>query len=183
MNEADPRNVTVKELPALAPHWIDLVRNPDVLGTLYSDVPSLESVRLRSFQLDWRGPALTLRIDLPTYPDPDRVPPEWSELGHDTLQLHVQFTAVEDLTVRGWIPTAPVDISLATLPYRRILVRIAEAGFELSFTSSDSLTVGHISSYRMTETGSDEVPRTFVSRRDKSLFTSLPGTHESAFYQ
>ncbi|WP_282686167.1 MULTISPECIES: hypothetical protein [unclassified Streptomyces] len=90
---------------------------------------------------------------------------------------------MEDLTVRGWIPAVPVDISFAALPYRRILVRIAEAGFEFSFTSSDSLTVGHISSYRMTETGSDEAPRTFVSRLDIRLFTSLPGTHESTFYQ
>ncbi|MFD9847288.1 Imm50 family immunity protein [Streptomyces parvus] len=183
MKETDPRNVTVKELPTLAPPWIDVVRNPDVLGTLYSDVPPLESVRLRSFHLDWRGPALTLRADLPAYPDPDRAPPEWSELGHDTLQLHVQFTAVEDLTVRGWISAVPVDISLAALPYRRILVRIAEAGFEFCFTASDSLTVGHISSYRQTETGSDEVPHSFVSRLDTRLFTSLPGTHESTFYQ
>ncbi|MGW4174627.1 Imm50 family immunity protein [Streptomyces rubiginosohelvolus] len=167
----------------MIPNWIDLARNSDILGTLYSDVPPLESMRLRSFKLDWRGPALTLRIDLPTYPDPDRVPPEWSERGHDTLQLHVQFAAVEDLTVRGWIPVVPVDISLAALPCRRILVRIAEAGFELSFTSSDSLTVGHISSYRMTETGSDDVPHAFVSRLDTRLFTSLPGTHESSFYR
>ncbi|WP_106958988.1 MULTISPECIES: Imm50 family immunity protein [Streptomyces] len=78
--------------------WGDRVRKSDVLDALYSDVPPLESLRLRSFHLDWRGPALTLRIDLPAYPGPDRVPPEWSERGHDTLQLHVQFTAVEDLT-------------------------------------------------------------------------------------
>ncbi|MEU6612296.1 Imm50 family immunity protein [Streptomyces parvus] len=167
----------------MTPHWIDLTRNSDVLGTLYVDVPPLDSVRLRSFHLDWRGPALTLRVDLPAYPDPDRVPPEWSELGHDTLQLHVQFTAVEDLTVRGWIPAVPVDISLAALPYRRTLVRIAESGFDFSFTASDSLTVDHISSYRQTETGSDEVPHSFVSRLDTRPFTSLPGTHESAFYR
>ncbi len=85
--------------------------------------------------------------------------------------------------MRGWIPTVPVDISLAALPYRRILVRIAEAGFAFSFTSSDSLTIGHISSYRMTETGSDDVPHTFVSRLDTRMFASLPGTHESTFYE
>ncbi|MEU4918099.1 Imm50 family immunity protein [Streptomyces parvus] len=95
----------------LTPHWIDLIRNSDFLDTLYSDVPPLESVRLRSFHLDWQGSAPTLRIDLPTYPGRDRVPPEWSTLGHDTLQLHVHFTAVEDLIVHGWIPTAPVDVS------------------------------------------------------------------------
>ncbi|MGQ4714533.1 Imm50 family immunity protein [Streptomyces anulatus] len=173
----------MKERLALASHWIDLTRNSHVLEALYSDVPPLASVRLRSFHLDWRGPALTLRTDLPTYPGPDRVPPEWSERGHDTLQLHVHFTAVEDLTVHGWIPTVPVGVSLAALTYRRILVRIAEADFELSFTSSNSLTVGHISSYRITETGSDEVPHTFVSRLDTRMFTSLPGTHESTFYE
>ncbi|PVC91932.1 Imm50 family immunity protein [Streptomyces sp. CS014] len=182
MNGPERHNARAKERPALIPRWIDLVRNSDILGTLYSDVPPLESVRLRSFHLNWRGPALTLRIDLPTYPDPDRVPPEWSERGHNTLQLQVQFAAVEDLTVRGWIPAVPVDISLAALPYRRILVRIAESGFGFSFTSSDSLTVGHISSYRMTETGSDDVPHAFVSRLDTRLFTSLPGTHESSFF-
>ncbi|NED00292.1 hypothetical protein G3I55_01250 [Streptomyces sp. SID6648] len=165
----------------MIPHWIDLVRNSDILGTLYSGVPPLESVRLRSFHLDWRGPTLTLRVDLPAYPD--RVPPEWSERGHDTLQLQVQFLAVSELTVRGWIPTVPVVVSVAEPGTRRILVRIAEDGFELSFTSSDSLTVGHISSYRMAETGSDEVPHTFVSRLDTRLFTSLPGTHESSFYR
>ncbi|MEV5582176.1 Imm50 family immunity protein [Streptomyces parvus] len=95
----------LRERPVLPPHWIDLIRNSDFLDTLYSDVPPLESVRLRSFHLDWQGPALTLRIDLPTYPGRDRVPPEWSTLGHDTLQLHVHFTAVEDLIVHGWIPS------------------------------------------------------------------------------
>ncbi|WP_228923329.1 Imm50 family immunity protein [Streptomyces sp. DH7] len=163
-------------------HWADLTVDSHLLRSLYSVIPSLESARLRSFHLNWRGPALTLRIDLPAYPGPDRVPPEWSEPGHDTLQLHVYFTAVEDLTVHGWIPSFPVDVGLTALAYRRVLVRIAEAGFELSFTSSDSLTVGHISSYRITETGSDEVPHTFVSRLDTRMFTSLPGTHESTFY-
>ncbi|MFI1247872.1 Imm50 family immunity protein [Streptomyces anulatus] len=164
-------------------HWADLTVNSRLLRPLYSVIPSLESVRLRSFHLDWRGPALTLRIDLPAYPGPDRLPPEWIERGHDTLQLHVHFAAVEDLTVRGWIPSFPVGVSLAALACRRVRVRIAEAGFELSFTSSDSLTVGHISSYRITETGSDEVPHTFVSGLDTRMFTSLPGTHESTFYE
>ncbi|MFE1366317.1 Imm50 family immunity protein [Streptomyces anulatus] len=121
-------------------HWADLTVNSRLLRSLYSVIPSLESVRLRSFHLDWRGRALTLRIDLPAYPGPDRVPPEWFERGHDTLQLHVHFAAVEDLT-------------------------------------------GHISSYRITETGSDEVPHTFVSGLDTRMFTSLPGTHESTFYE
>ncbi|MEU5325025.1 hypothetical protein [Streptomyces parvus] len=45
----------------MIPRWIDLVRSSDILGTLYSDVPPLESVRLRSFHLDWRGPWVPVR--------------------------------------------------------------------------------------------------------------------------
>ncbi|MEI5033165.1 Imm50 family immunity protein [Streptomyces sp. S1A(2023)] len=155
--------------------------NSHLLGSLYSVIPPLDSVRLRSFYLDWRGPTLTLRIDLPSYPE--HVPSDWSERGHDTLQLHLQFPDLDDLTIHGWIPTVPVAVRLSVRANRRILVRIAEAGFELSFTSSDSLTVGHLGSFRATKSGSDEVARAFVSRLDTRMFSSLPGTHESTFYE
>ncbi|MFI7083420.1 Imm50 family immunity protein [Streptomyces anulatus] len=162
-------------------HWADLTVNSHRLGSLYSVIPSLESVRLRSFHLNWRGPALTLRIDLPSYPE--HVPPDWFERGHDTLQVHVQFSAIDHLTMQGWIPTVPLNVALSARANRRILARIATDGFELSFTCSDSLTAGHISSFRVTESGSDEGDRAFVSRLDERRFTSLPGTHEGTFYE
>ncbi|MDX3374285.1 Imm50 family immunity protein [Streptomyces sp. ME02-6991-2A] len=162
-------------------HWADLVQNPQLLGSLYSTVPPLKSARLRSFHLDWRGPTLTLRIDLPSYPE--NPPPAWSELGHNALQVHLQFLAIDDLTVHGWIANTRVDMALSALPDRRLLTRISGRGLKFSFICSDSLTVGHISSFRPTASGSDHVMHSFLQHLDARMFSSVPSTHESTFYE
>ncbi|MDX2402463.1 immunity 50 family protein [Streptomyces microflavus] len=162
-------------------HWADLALQTRGLESLYFVIPPLDSVRLRSFHLDWRGPTLTARIDLPSYPgDP---PPDWSDNGHNTLQVHLQFLAVENLTVCGWIPSTPVDISFSAMAERRMLTKISGVDLELSFTCSDSLAVGHISSSRVTESGSDNGPHSFLQPLDARRFPSLPSTHESTFYE
>ncbi|MFJ5734879.1 Imm50 family immunity protein [Streptomyces microflavus] len=91
-------------------HWADLAVQTRGLESLYSVIPPLDSVRLRSFHLDWRGPTLTTRIDLPSYPE--HPPPDWSERGYDTLQIHLQFLAVDDLAVGGWNPSHPSGYQL-----------------------------------------------------------------------
>ncbi|MEU0163185.1 Imm50 family immunity protein [Streptomyces sp. NPDC006261] len=119
------------------------MHNPHPLGSLYSTVPPLKSARLRSFHLDWRGPTLTLRIDLPSYPE--NPPPAWSELGHSTLQVHLQFLAIDDLTAHGWIPSTLIDIHIPPPRDRRIQTDITGTGLKLSFTlrrgRDDTLTV------------------------------------------
>ncbi|MFE2289681.1 Imm50 family immunity protein [Streptomyces sp. NPDC059452] len=161
-------------------HWIDLVANPHPLKSLYSAVPPLQSVRLRSLHLDWRGPTLTLRIDLPSYPD--HAPPDWSKYGHNTLQLHLRFLAVDDLILDGWIPATPVDINFSRLDDRRIRTQVPGTALDSTFTCSDSLIIGHLSSFRRTASGSDEGMRSFLHPLDARRFSSLPGTHEGTFY-
>ncbi|WGP09838.1 Imm50 family immunity protein [Streptomyces sp. SH5] len=161
-------------------HWADLLRNPHPLGSFYSTIPPLKSVRLRSFHIDWRGPALTTRIDFPEYPE--YAPPEWSTLGHNTLQAHLQFAAVDDLTVHGWIPSTFVDIDISFLNDWTIQTNISGAGLEIQFNCSNSLTIGHISSFQATESGSDEVPHSFLHPIDARRFSSIPDTHVSNFY-
>lgn len=151
------------------------------LRSLYSTVPSLQSVRLRSFHLNWRGPTLTMRIDLPHYPD--KPTPALTGTDHDTLQIHLQFLAVDDLDAHGWIPDAPVDIILAPLDKRRTRTSISAAQINFSFTSSDTLTIGHISTFRSSKEGSDEGSHAFLSPLDARRFTSVPNTHESTFYE
>ncbi|MFD6278470.1 Imm50 family immunity protein [Streptomyces sp. NPDC060209] len=151
------------------------------LSSLYSTVPSLQSVRLRSFHLNWRGPTLTMRIDLPRFPD--RPAAEWTGVDHDTLQIHLQFLAVHDLCTDGWIPGNLVDISLAPLDERRLLTSIVAERINFSFTASDTLTIGHISAFRGTKDGSDEGRHAFLSPLDAHRFTSVPNTYESTFYE
>ncbi|KAB2594435.1 Imm50 family immunity protein [Streptomyces arboris] len=161
-------------------HWADLAMHTRGLESLYSVIPPLRSVRLRSFHLDWRGPTVTTRIDLPSYPE--HPPPAWSDLDHDTLQLHLQFLAVDDLAVHGRIPRTPVDINFSALADRRLFAQWSGDGLEFSFTCSDSLAIGHISSFRTTESASDDGARSFLQPLDARRFSSLPGTHESTFY-
>ncbi|WP_433397207.1 Imm50 family immunity protein [Streptomyces sp. CA-146814] len=102
-------------------HGAGLAMHAHGLDSLYSVVPPLHSVRLRSSHLGWRGPAVTARIDLPSYPE--HPPPEWSGLDHNTLQFHLQFLAVDDLAAHGHIPRTPVDITLSALADRRLFAQ------------------------------------------------------------
>ncbi|MFD9368268.1 hypothetical protein ACFWA6_11260 [Streptomyces sp. NPDC060020] len=60
--------------------WTDLVPDRDVFAPYYDEVPELSGVRLRSVHLDAWGSAVTLRLDLPRFPD------RWDRGPGDTLQ-------------------------------------------------------------------------------------------------
>ncbi|MFI5649829.1 Imm50 family immunity protein [Streptomyces anulatus] len=162
-------------------HWADLLTTKRGLDALYDTIPSLESVRLRSFHLSWRGPAIIARVDLAVYPD--NPPRECSERDHDTLQIHVQFLAMDELVVRGWIPSGPVDFSFSSLDRRRLFTRVNGAGLEVSFTCSDSLGIGHISSFRSSASTPESEGRIFLQPLDARRFSVLPETSESTYYE
>ncbi|MFJ2557709.1 MULTISPECIES: Imm50 family immunity protein [unclassified Streptomyces] len=160
--------------------WIDLVRNSHLLTSLYSEVPPLEAVRLRSVHLDWRGPSLTLRLDLPVFPD--NMSDDSLESSHDTLQIHIKFLAI-DRVVLSSLPHSLVDISISHLGESRISVAAAKGAGKFSFTAGDELLIGHISSFARAGDGSDGGPRKFLSRLDARIFTSLPDVCERTFYE
>ncbi|MFK4111649.1 Imm50 family immunity protein [Streptomyces sp. NPDC002176] len=84
-------------------------RYNEVLAPLYGPAPlDLRSVRLRSVHLDWHGPTVTLRLDLPAPPLP--LPEEWAAADVDTVQGQLQFLAVEDLELDAW---EPADVTLS----------------------------------------------------------------------
>ncbi|MFJ1911921.1 Imm50 family immunity protein [Streptomyces sp. NPDC088147] len=161
--------------------WIDLVRNSDPLTALYSTVPPLSSVRLRSIHLNWRGPTLTLRIDLPSFPD--NAPADWAESGNDTFQCHLQFLAVDHFKMCAWAPPAVVGISTSPADDHRISVTATGERTTFSFDSSDSILVGHMSAFAAGENGQDTGPRHFLGRVDSRRFRSLPDTYEKTFYE
>ncbi|MFD5113177.1 Imm50 family immunity protein [Streptomyces sp. NPDC058391] len=161
--------------------WIDLVRNSDRLDVIYSTAPPLESVRLRSVHLNWRGPSLTLRLDLPSFPE--NAPTEWLKSGNDTFQCHLQFLAIDHFTMEAWTPPAFADISFSPAHDHRISVDVAGQGSVLSFDSSESILVGHMSAFTASEAGSDSGPHNFLGRLDARRFTSLPDAHEKTYYE
>ncbi|MCZ4122164.1 Imm50 family immunity protein [Streptomyces sp. H39-S7] len=155
--------------------------NRPALEAFYSPVPALESLTVRSVHLDRRGPTLILRFDLPRFPDAP--PPEWAAAGCDTFQCQLRFLAVADVVMRGWSPPVTADVVIEEEENRRIRVGMRGAGAELAFTSSDSLTVGHLSAYARSDDGTDAGPRHFVGRTDQFRWSTVPDVWEKNFYE
>ncbi|MFD9209817.1 Imm50 family immunity protein [Streptomyces sioyaensis] len=153
-------------------NWEDLISSTDKLREHYSKIPPLAQVTLRSIHLSRYGPTIILRLDLPTFPD--RPHPEWTDQGCDRLQCHVRFLAVEDFSMRRWEPPVVADVQMKHLEKRRIEVDILSSQTNLSFTSSDSLTVGRISAFRAPDSGLDQEKHHYVGRMDRLKYDSVP---------
>ncbi|RZU37344.1 immunity protein 50 of polymorphic toxin system [Streptomyces sp. BK022] len=157
--------------------------NPQQLTGLYGRLPELsERLRVRSFTMDWRGPTLTLRVDLPEFPA--EPPQEWRDAGFDTVQCHLQYLAVEQLAVRLWTPPAVGDLAVsAPDAFRRLRVRLRGAGVDMTFGCSDSVLVGHVSAFTRVGDGSDPGPRSFVNRVDTRRHSTLPEPWERSYFE
>ncbi|WTE75108.1 immunity 50 family protein [Streptomyces sp. NBC_01615] len=159
-----------------------LLVNPEALRSLYGNVPDLRGVRMRSINLNWRGPTVTLRVDLPYFPG--SVPQEWLDEGVDTVQCQFEFLAVEGISLADWAPPARGDIEMA--PWgreRRMRVTFRGSGAVLGFDCNESVCVRHVSAFKIQDDGSDSGQRLFVSKVDARRHTSLPGTDEKTFYE
>ncbi|MCC3653810.1 immunity 50 family protein [Streptomyces sp. S07_1.15] len=159
--------------------WRGLLRNGDLLAPYYAEVPDICRVTIRSAYLDRRGPTLVLRLDLPGFADMPSG--EWIENGCDRIQCHVKFLALGDVHIRDLRFPADARVSIARREENRIGVFVASEVGEMTFTSSDSLTVGHVSAFRSSD--GSEGRHFFASKLDRRRFGDfLPAAHEKGFY-
>ncbi|MER5520397.1 Imm50 family immunity protein [Streptomyces sp. NPDC002677] len=162
----------------------DHLVNPQVLRSLYGEIlpDALVGIRIRSVNLNWRGPTVRLRIDLPGFP---RTPPaEWGDA--DTVQCQLEFLAVEPITVAEWKPPVLGDVRMVRVGddgARRMRVEVVGRGADLRFECHERATVRHVSAFRCGSGGDDGGPHRFVSKVDSRLHTFLPATDERAFYE
>lgn len=156
--------------------------NAEILATLYGEVPPLDGFRLRSINVDWRGPTVTLRVDLTSFPATR--PPEWEGADIDTVQCHLQFLAVEDLSLAQWNP--PVrSASFDAQPLgeeRRVRVRVTGPEVDLGFTSNASILVGHVSAFKVAADGTDGGRHLFSRKIDALRHETIPETDEKTFH-
>lgn len=156
--------------------------NPEPLRSLYGQVPDLIGVRIRSINLNWRGPTVTLRVDLPSYPS--TAPREWIDAGLDTVQCQFQFLAVEGISLTDWTPPALGNVEMVLWGMeRRMRVTVRGRGLSLDFACSESVRVGHVSAFKIKENGTDDGVHLFMSKIDARRHSSLPGTEEKTFYE
>lgn len=156
--------------------------NPEALNSLYGHVPELGDVRIRSINLNWRGPTVTLRVDLPSFPG--SAPQEWIDAGMDTVQCQLQFLAVENISLTEWNPPSVGSVEMSPLGVESRMRVIADGrGVALRFDCSESVRAGHVSAFRIQADGSDNGPHLFVSKIDARRHTFLPSTDEKTFYE
>ncbi|MFM9447662.1 Imm50 family immunity protein [Streptomyces acidiscabies] len=163
----------------------EFIANPDALVPLYGSVLPLDGdLRLRSVNLNWIGPTVTLRVDLAGFPE--FAPQEWREAGVDTVQCQLQFLGVDHLGMQGWNPpvVARVDV-VSRLECARIRVEVRPEGREavLSFECSDSVVVGRVGAFRAEADGMDGGSRLHLRRLESRLYGSLPETCEKVYYE
>lgn len=161
----------------------EFIVNSDALCAAYGHMPKLEGcIRFRSLNLNWRGPTLIIRADLPQFPDP--APQDWVTSGFDTVQFHLRFLAVQNLAIHSWEPPALGFLEAAPRPEGRCLqVDIGGDGINLAFDCSDSVTIGHVSAFRVDVDGSDLGSRSFAGRIDSRRYNSLPEVWEKSYFE
>ncbi|NXY96608.1 hypothetical protein HYE82_19885 [Streptomyces sp. BR123] len=156
--------------------WTDLVVNAD-LQSQYDEVPDLTGVRLRSVHLDGWDSTVTLRLDLPRFPD------HWQGGPGDTMQCHIQFYVVQEFLLEGWQPPVTADVALRALPQNRLAVDVTGPGVTVSFTSHASLKVGRISVFTRDADGNDSGRHHFSRPLETKLYPTVPPTYVNTFYE
>jgi hypothetical protein len=171
-------------------HWRDVLINRAVLDELYTDIPALDRVWVRSVHLNRVGPEVIVRCDLGEFPDRLAAPEaglgadsEAAGGGHHRLQLHLRFLDVADFElVRCSLPSGAA-ITVRELEHRRLAVELVGESVEVRFTSSDALTVGHLSTYRGDDSELDVGAHEFLGAVDRRLYASVPGPTTRVFHE
>ncbi|MFD4655794.1 Imm50 family immunity protein [Kitasatospora sp. NPDC058444] len=165
--------------------WPQFLVHSERFTALYTELPALECLVLRSVHLSPYGPAVTLRVELPRFPD--LAPPDWTEAGCDRFEAQIEFFAVgEDLRMRGVPDSTVVDIRFGPpVQTRERRIRIAVSGpeFSLDFTAH-ALKVGRLNAYRSGDADPYTARRWFASSLDQRLHQGmLPPTTAKVFYE
>ncbi|MFE1884931.1 Imm50 family immunity protein [Streptomyces diastatochromogenes] len=164
--------------------WSDLLLHSERLTALYTELPPLEHLVLRSVHLSPYGPGVKLRVELPRFPD--LAPASWTEAGCDRFEVQIEFLAVgEDLRMRGVPHRTVVDIEFGPLVQDRghwITVAVSGPEFSLDFTAHATIRAGHLNAYRSDDADPYTARRWFESRLDQHLHQVLPPTTAKVFY-
>ncbi|QIP84161.1 hypothetical protein GLX30_09075 [Streptomyces sp. Tu 2975] len=162
-------------------NWVELIQNLKELSALYPAPPPLHAVTLRSVHLNRYGPAVTLRMDLPEFPQ--KPPAEWREAGFDRFQCQLRFIAVEHFGMEGWRPPVTADLRLDRCGANRIRVSVESPDLRLTFEAADAVVIGHMTAFAVSQAGADDGPHRFVGKLDSRKFNSLPSLDEKTFYE
>ena len=91
--------------------WTSLVENPEGITSVYQgSPPELLDVHVHEVCLHRDGPALRVRLDLPSYPE---IPPKkWAAQGFNTVQIEITFSGLREVELNGFSTDMMATISI-----------------------------------------------------------------------
>ncbi|MFI6850589.1 immunity 50 family protein [Kitasatospora sp. NBC_00085] len=155
------------------------------MAGLYTEVPPLEDVVLRSVHFNVYGPTLVCRLELPRFPD--LAPDDWRAAGCDRfeLQLHFVLGPQEDLRMQGMPSGRTVTVRherSGGLGQRLLRVSIDGEGCAIRFSCYEELQAAHLNAYNSSDGDASSAPRRFAGRVDQRLYETLPPPTRMPFY-
>lgn len=142
--------------------WYELAINPQVMTSLYTEIPALQGRQVLRILLhdekpgvsliaDVRGqrgqdekPGLTLDVDIVGLPD--KAPERWQMLGYNVVQLSLGFREVEAVRIRGWECNNVVDMTIEQMSNGKIAVEVRSSSCQARFLAQ-TFTIG-VEGYR-----------------------------------
>ncbi|NHD18471.1 MULTISPECIES: DUF2247 family protein [unclassified Actinopolyspora] len=117
--------------------WLDLVDSTEGVRAIYGyHAPRLGGARVDETYLKNGRNSVDLRFDMPDLPT--TMPKKWAQRGADTLHLHITFSDVESLVIRGQSSRKIVDLDIDPLE-GNILVTARSDHFELDMRAERAL--------------------------------------------
>ncbi|AKV02309.1 hypothetical protein AKJ09_08972 [Labilithrix luteola] len=165
----------------MTPTWIDALQNPEQLLALFREPPADEALRLHSFHLNRRGPAMTLRLSTLRFVD---VPPaDWrAEEGLDVFEFQLRFLDVAEVAIAGERLPVECRISLAGRPENRFAVLVEGPGVRLGFSANRELAIGHLNAHA-SAAGPYGTSRRHLGKVDAIRYPQTPDTWEKTYYE
>jgi Immunity protein 50 len=115
--------------------WYELAENPRAITELYSEVPLLQSIRLVEVLLLRDGPRMTIKTDLPRFPD--KAPARWKLQGYNEIQLQLDFWGVQSLHIAHWSTEDQVEIQIRAAVEKRIDLTIVSSQYHITAMAHD----------------------------------------------
>ncbi|MEU0252231.1 Imm50 family immunity protein [Streptomyces sp. NPDC006184] len=92
--------------------WASLLHNSEGIVAIYQGAPpDLAGVHVHEVVLHEDGPNLSLRLDLPRYPDSP--PRKWVAKGFNTVQVEISLGGIKTVTLNGFGTHVTADIELS----------------------------------------------------------------------
>jgi len=162
--------------------WARFTEQGSPLEGIYGKELSWECLRLRSVQFRPAGPAVYLRGDLPDFPP--NPPSAWREANCDTVQVSLEFTAVEDM--QGSISGLPQQVRITgeSRDHGMALFWIVGSNYTMQYTAIGKVRVGHVSAYRQSDDadGAEHVRHYFLGKIDSLIYREIPEPWIEAFH-